>query len=417
MSPPVELPRGRVAILLKGWPRLSETFIAQEILALQQAGLAFELVSLRHPTDTKTHPIHDAVTADVTYLPEYLHLAPLRVLRAWRRARRLPGYKTAYRAWRADLARDKTRNRIRRFGQACVVAAEVAPRVASLYAHFMHTPGSVARYASLMTGLPYALSAHARDIWTIPDWEKREKLADCTWLTTCTATNVAHLQGLAPEPERVFLMYHGLDLARFPPAPEHPVDRRPVEVISVGRRVAKKGYDTLLTALAKLPPDLDWRFTHIGGGPLKTDLEALAAALGIEDRVTWRGSQAQTEVIAAYQQADIFVLASRIDADGDRDGLPNVLMEAASQRLACVATNVSAIPEFLEQGVSGLMVPPDDPNALAQALARLISDPALRARLAAAAEARVRAVFEFGVQIAPLMARFGLTFPPPSRLS
>ncbi len=412
--PPEALPPGRVAIILKGWPRLSETFIAQEILALQQAGLDFELVSLRHPTDTKTHPIHDAVTAPVTYLPEYLHLAPLRVLRAWWQVRRRPGYRLARRQWLRDLRRDPTRNRIRRFGQACVLAAEIAPRVASLYAHFMHTPGSVARYASIMADVPYALSAHARDIWTIPDWEKREKLADCVWLTTCTATNVRHLQGLAVTPERVFLMYHGLDLSRFAavPRPAAAADASgPVRLVSVGRLVAKKGYDTLLAALALLPPEVDWHFEHIGGGPLKETLKAQAAALGLTERITWRGAQAQTAVIEAYRAAEIFVLASRIDADGDRDGLPNVLMEAASQGLCCVSTEVSAIPEFITHDESGLLVPPEDPAALAAALTRVLSDAPLRQRFAAAIEVRVRTQFEFSVQIQPLLARFGLKAP------
>ncbi|HKS89706.1 MAG TPA: colanic acid biosynthesis glycosyltransferase WcaL, partial [Stellaceae bacterium] len=158
----------RVAFVLKGYPRLSETFIAQEILALERRGLAIDIVSLRHPTDRATHPVHGRIAAPVLYLPEYLKDEPRRVWASWRRARRLAGYRAARRQWLADLIRDPTPNRIRRFGQALVLAAEIGADVRHLHAHFLHTPASVTRYAALMRGLPWSVSAHAKDIWTIP---------------------------------------------------------------------------------------------------------------------------------------------------------------------------------------------------------------------------------------------------------
>ncbi|WP_193367505.1 glycosyltransferase [Pelagibius marinus] len=395
---------GAVAVVLKGYPRLSETFIAQEILALERRGFTLRLVSMRHPTDRKRHPVHDEIRAPVSYLPEYLYQEPLRVLRGWWRARRLPGYAAARRAFLRDLWRDRTPNRPRRFGQACVLAAELPAEVTWLYAHFLHTPASVARYTALMTGLPWSVSAHAKDIWTIPAWEKREKLAEAEWLVTCTRFGADHLRALAPQadpgPGRVRLLYHGLDLARFAAAPRAGDLRdgsdpaQPVRLLSVGRAVEKKGYDVLLQALAELPEALNWRLTHIGGGPLRGALERQAAALGLAGRITWMGSQAQTEILAQYRAADLFVLASRIARDGDRDGLPNVLMEAQSQALACLATRVAAIPELIEDGASGALVPPEDPAALAAALARLIAAPAERRRLGDAGQQRIRADFD-----------------------
>src|SRR5215471_15815605 len=177
---------GRVAFVLKGYPRLSETFIAQEILALEQRGLEILIVSLRHPTDRKIHPIHRAIRAELFYLPEYLCDEPRRVWQGWRRSRRYPGYRRARAAWLADLRRDPTPNRVRRFGQALVLAAELPPDVKQLHAHFLHTPASVARYAALIAGLDWTVSAHAKDIWTIPAWEKRTKLAEARWVVTCT---------------------------------------------------------------------------------------------------------------------------------------------------------------------------------------------------------------------------------------
>jgi glycosyltransferase involved in cell wall biosynthesis len=292
--------------------------------------------------------------------------------------------------------------------------------VRHLYAHFLHTPASVARYAALMTGRTWSCSAHAKDIWTIPDWEKREKLDEMQWLVTCTASGASHLKALAREPRKIALVYHGLDLARFPANPAQPSTRdgsdAPVRILSVGRAVPKKGFDDLLQALAKVPPALAWRLTHVGGGELKDELKALAAKLGIAERIEWKGALPQAEVLALYREADLFVLASKVAADGDRDGLPNVLMEAASQHLACLATQLPGIEELLESESTGLLVPPADPAALAVALERLIREPDLRRRLGQAADARVRQSFDAALTFEDLAARFDLT-PPPVRLS
>jgi len=406
-----------IAVLLKGYPRLSETFIAQELLALQRRGLPLRLYSLRLPTDKAVHPVHREIVAPVDYLPEYLYQAPWQVLRGWWKGRRLPGWRAARRAFLADLRRDRTANRVRRFGQALVLARRLPPEIRHLYAHFLHTPASVARYAALLTGRTWSCSAHAKDIWTIPDWEKREKLGAMQWLVTCTAVGAEHLRGLSPQPGRVALVYHGLDLARFPPNPgpasarDGTISGEPVRLLSVGRAVPKKGFEDLLDALAALPPALAWRLTHVGGGELGGVLKKQAEELGLASRIDWRGAQPQAEVLRLYREADLFVLASKVAADGDRDGLPNVLMEAASQRLACLSTRLPGIQELIEDDVTGLLVPPADPPALSAALAKLIADPALRRRLGAAAEARVRQSFDAERTVEDLAERFGLAQP------
>jgi glycosyltransferase involved in cell wall biosynthesis len=406
------------AFVLKGYPRLSETFIAQEILALERRGLDILIVSLRQPTDTKRHPVHDEITADVLYLPEFPLREVPRVLRSWRRVRALPGYRDARSQWLKDLRRGFTLARVRSFFQAIVLAGEARERLERFHAHYIHTPASVTRYAAMIRGLPWSCSAHARDIWTTADWEKADKLESLDWLVTCTRHGAQHLASLAREPQKVELVYHGLDFSRFPvPANfgcrAHGGDRSdPVAILSVGRAVEKKGYGTLLAALARLPENLHWRFVHIGYGPLLAELQEQAARLGISDRVEWRGAQPQDKVIEAYRAAALFVLANCVARDGDMDGLPNAMMEAQSQGVACISTSVSAIPELIEDGVTGLLVPPDEEGPLAAAIGTLITDPALRARLASKGAERVRARFSHEQGIGVLARKFGISSAP-----
>ncbi|MGQ0653624.1 MAG: glycosyltransferase family 4 protein [Betaproteobacteria bacterium] len=397
----------KVAFVLKGYPRLSEAFIAQEIAALERRGLDILIVSLRRPTERRRHPIHEQIRARVLYLPEYLLLEPFRVMRSWLRMRRAPNYEKTRALWLRDLRRDPTPNRIRRFGQALVLAAELPHGIARLHAHFLHTPASVTRYAAKLAGLPWTGSAHAKDIWTTPQWEKREKLADCEWLVTCTGVNRDHLAGLAPA-GRVELVYHGIDVSRFAPAlPREPAPG-PLRLLCVARLVEKKGVDVLLEALARVPRELDWRLVQVGGGPLQKKLRKRARTLGIAGRIEWRGARTQDELLEEYRLADLFVLASRVAADGDRDGIPNVLAEAQSQGLACVATRVSAIPELVRDGETGVLVDADDPQALAAALEALMRDPQRRRRLGQQAQRAVLADFQMEANVERLAAKFGL---------
>ncbi len=407
-----------VAIVLKGYPRLSETFIAQEIRALELRGFSLCLFSLRRPTDTSQHPIHEEIQAPVRYLPEYFADDMSRVLRAWWQVRNRPGYQQAKRAFIHDLRRDFSTSRMRRFAQALVLAHDMPDSVNHYYAHFMHTPASVTAYASLINQKPWSISAHAKDIWTIDDWEKRQKIASAAWVVTCTSANADHLAALVDQSDKVTLLYHGLDFTRFPdkqaavPHNDGSDPGSPVRLISVGRAVNKKGYDYLLTALAALPADLHWRFTHIGGGELLHTLKAQAKTLGLEQRIEWLGALPQTDVLAQYRKADLFVLPSRISSNGDRDGLPNVLMEAQSQRLACLSTAISGIPELIRHGETGWLVDQQNADALCTALQKLISEPALRKTLADAGLTRVHQHFSLDGGIDQLVEKLNITARP-----
>ncbi|MBB4955767.1 glycosyltransferase involved in cell wall biosynthesis [Agrobacterium vitis] len=407
----------KITVLLKGYPRLSETFIAQELLGLEKAGFELELVAMRRPTDTKRHPVHDEIRAPVHYLPEYLHQEPIRVLKALTKTSRLPGFGAMLRQFCKDLPRDFSRNRLRRLGQAMVLVAEWPGKAEWLHAHFIHTPASVAFYASLLRGMGWSVSAHAKDIWTSSDWDLADKLAHVNWAVTCTRAGYDQLSALAKDRrvgdrKVVHLSYHGLDLQRFPhfDGPRSLRDatdaQNPVRLLSVGRAVKKKGYDVLLRALASLPNTFCWTLTHIGGGEELVRLRALADELGIADRITWKGAMDQLDVLRHYRESDLFTLACRITADGDRDGLPNVLVEAASQNLMAVSTTVSGISELFVDGENGLLVAPDDPEALAAALMRAMREPDLRHRLGAAAEQKVRQDFDYQNSIRDLTVLF-----------
>ena len=403
-----------LVIVVKGYPRISETFIAQEIAALERRGLPLTIVSLRRPYDPITHPVHREIRAPILYLPEYLLDAPVRVLAGHLRAlRRWPRrYLASLALWLRDLAREPTPSRVRRFGQAGVLAAELPSGARHLHAHFLHTPASVGRYAAVMTGRSYSLSGHAKDVWTRPAWELREKLEGAVFCVTCTGANQDHLTRLAPR-AHVHLVYHGVDQQFFAPPSVFGSFRdgsdpaAPVRLLSVGRFHPKKGFDVLLGAFARLRAHV--RLTVVGYGQEERRLRALARSLGVEDRVRWAGPLDHPGVRALYRASDLFVLSPRVARDGDRDGLPNVVLEALSQGLPVVATRVSALPELVEDGVSGRLVPPEDPAALAGALTELIHDPAARQRLGAAGIRRVAEGWDLESGVTQLLALLGPT--------
>ncbi|MCP4315842.1 MAG: glycosyltransferase family 4 protein [Hyphomicrobiales bacterium] len=409
----------KIAVVLKGYPRLSETFIAQELLELERSGLELRLISLRHPTDKSKHPIHSEIKAKVSYLPEYLHQEPWRVLKAWWTSRKKSGYRKALRTFLSDLKRDFTRNRLRRFGQALVMAHELPANTDWLYAHFIHTPGSVTYYTHIMTGIPWSCSAHAKDIWTSPDWELTEKLDNAAWTVTCTKSGFEHLRSLSSREDAVHLVHHGVDLSRFADSGGSQSSRDgsrkddPIRIVTVGRAVAKKGLDTLVGALALLPEDLHWRWTHIGGGVLSNQLSQQISERGLSDRAEMLGSKPQQFVLQTYRDSDFFVLPCRIADDGDRDGLPNVLVEAQSQGLACISSPISGIVELIEDQVNGLLTPPDDVRALARAIETLARDPTLRKRLGAAGADKVKSDFDHRIEIINLLKLFNRTDPEP----
>ena len=411
-----------IAYVLKGFPRLSEIFIASEILRLETSGVPVRLLVLKAEDETVHHPVVDEIRAVPEHLTPAGSVSGTPFLR-WLRIT-LPGFvpalgrtfvrrpfgvlraasaavAQAYRARRGVLAWRKVY--AKEFLQAIALADRLLdqPGVRHLHAHFCHGATTVTWLASMITGLPFSFTAHAKDIYCQslnPAGLLARKMRAARMVVTCTDANRIHLEHLAPGTP-VHCVYHGLntDFTRLiegmTATQRHQL--QPYRILAVGRLVAKKGLDVLVDACAILerrgvPLHLD----IVGeDGDQKADLAARIANHGLAAAVTIRGPMTQPALVDIYRSASVFCLPCRVAADGDRDGIPNVLMEAMACGLPVVTTPVSGIPELLTDRVNGLFVPPDDAAATAEALHRLYSDLPLAEQLARAAQEDVRTRF------------------------
>ena len=450
--------RDSVGYVLKGYPRISELFIASEIWRLEQLGLRMRLFVLKPADETEHHPVVDRIEATPSYLPETTSLSGVGV-RQWLRenfgsfrpalgrvARRHP-LRTlraaAAAAGQAVRARDGLRPRsiyLKEFLQAADVADRLlrARDVRHLHAHFAHGTTTVTWLASMLTKLPFSFTGHAKDIYREslnPAGLLRRKMRAASFVVTCTGANQEHLRKVEPAAD-VHLVYHGLNAdfaALLPTAPGRPdpvpagataavqvdpvqvdpagraweraaagtatlaadPDITPLRVVAVGRMVPKKGFGVLVEAVADLTArGVELELVIAGeDGPDAATIRRLVAER-CPDAVQFTGPLSQCELLALYRGADVFALACRVDADGDRDGIPNVMVEAMAAGLPVISTAVSGIPELVRDGENGLLVPPEDPGALASALLRLATDVSLRDRLAAAGRETVAERFD-----------------------
>ncbi|MEW6218316.1 MAG: glycosyltransferase [Thermodesulfobacteriota bacterium] len=408
----MDAPSPVLGMILKGYPRISETFISNEILLLSELGLRIRIFSMRQPRESFSHASVQRIRARVDYLPETL-LRPLPRLLAHNLAlaRRQPGrYRQALGLARRRLAAGRPLATIKHLLQAGYLVGHLLPGsgVGHLHAHFAHSPTSVARFASLLAGLPFSFTAHAKDIYTSEPSSLAEKIAAAAFVVTCTEHNRQYLARLAYGSTPIHRIYHGIDLSLFSaPAAGPAAPAAPFQILTVARLTAKKGLDTVLRAVRRLADQgLPVRHTLIGAGEERSALETLARQLGLAGICSWLGTQPHQVVQAQLAQAHLFVLGCRIAANGDRDGIPNVLAESLAMGVPVVATTVSAIPELVEDGASGLLVPPDDPAAMAAAMARLLTDPGLRQQVIAAGRQRVAQGFDNRQLIGQLAALF-----------
>ena len=387
----------RVVVLVKRFPRLSETFILNEFLELRRHGLPVELFAIMDPEERSSQPEALALVPEVTYLQTGRLRAGLPA--ALRTARRHPRGTLRAAGW--TLTRH-TRAAARNLLHALVLLDRLASGPpAHLHAHFLHSPAALAFIAAKVSGQPYSLTGHAKDIYTTLPENLRMRCDRARFVTTCTEANRTHLiteVGLAPG--QIHVCRHGVDLAKFTIPARQP---RPGRIVSVGRLVPKKGFDILIRACGELGRrGIAFELVLLGGGELRDELLALAREQRIGDRVCMVGARPQSEVVEQLAAAEIFALSPVVLPDGDRDGIPNVLLEAMAAGVPVVATTVSGIPEVVTDGDTGRLVPPQRPDLLADALAQLLTDPTLRARLGEAGRRHAREHASWASAIAPL---------------
>jgi glycosyltransferase involved in cell wall biosynthesis len=389
----------RIVVLVKRFPRLSETFILNEFLELRRQGLPVDLFAIMDPKERTTQPEALALVPEVTYLQTGRLRAELPAV--WRAARRHPWGTVRAVGWTVTR---HTRAAARNFLHALVLLDRLADGApAHLHAHFLHSPAALAFIAAKINGQPYSLTGHAKDIYTTLPENVRMRCDRARFVTTCTEANRAHLVtelGLAPG--QVHVCRHGVDLDRFTIPARQPL---PGRIVSVGRLVPKKGFDVLIRACGDLRRrGIAFEFVVLGGGELHDELRTLAHEQGIADRVRLLGSRPQSDVVEQLASAELFALSPVVLPNGDRDGIPNVLLEAMAVGLPVVATSVSGIPEVVTDGETGRLVPPRRPDLLADALAQLLTDPAARTRFGEAGRRHVHEHASWTSAIAPLRA-------------
>lgn len=390
-----------IAYILKGYPRISETFISNEILLLERLGFSLRLFSMRHPRENFSHASVQQITARVDYLPTELlqELPRLLIPNIFLAAKSPHRYSKALALAGARFRRTGKLATLKHLLQAGYMTNRFLlkePEIHHLHGHFAHSPTSVTMFGSILSGLPFSFTAHAKDIYTSNPEQLREKIDAARFVVTCTQHNAEYLKGVAQNsPTPIHCIYHGIDLGLFNHPVEKPAPSEPFRLFTVARLTEKKGLPTLYKALAILKEQgIQFQHVLIGDGDDREKILELIHTLRLDEHCTWLGTRTHEEVLAQFKQSDLFVLACEIARNGDRDGIPNVLVESLAMGVPAVSTTVSAIPEILQHKKTGLTVPPGDPQAMAEGMITLLQDQEFRRKVISQGRAWVAEQFD-----------------------
>ncbi len=395
----------RIAYLIKCFPRTSETFILHEILELEHQGLPLRIFSLREPSTSSVSKAVHEVQAPVTYIPTRFPLGTLTLLTAAVRRFLNAPWRFLRIALSAVVHYRQPFVLLKHLLYAAYLADQFEREgITHVHAHYANTPTAVAQFVHQFTGISYSFTAHAKDIYLSRKAALAYKMRMARFVVTCTAYNQRYLAALADHglDGHIHCIYHGLNLRAFPAdvsvPPAHPL------ILTVARLVEKKGLSYLLQACRMLK-DQGYDFTCriVGEGPLRPVLEQEICDLALTDRVELWGAKTHEWVIEMYRHATLVVLPCVIGENGDRDGIPNVLVESLYMGVPVVSTPVSGIPELITPEVNGLLVAPRDSTALVAAIARLLADPRLCCRLALAGRQTVLARFDMARNVTRLL--------------
>lgn len=398
--------RQPIVYLAAAFPKLSETFVYREVLGLRRAGVAVKVVSLRPAEEVLGEDALEALKAEV--IPLYGAGVGRLVADAARESIRHPlrsGGTLGSALWLACTARDLAGCRPRaRTGWQAVAALALAARLrplhpALLHAHMAHAPTTIALFTARQLGIPFSFTGHAADLF-----RDRAllivKLRRALFVNCISYWHRAFYQELVPRPATDYPVVRcGVDESEFPARPAPP-DPRVTRLLAAGRLVPKKGFDLLFEALAHpLLREVPWRLRLVGAGPEEADLRRRLAAHPCRAQIALLDALPNEAVRREMAAADVFVLPCRVDAAGDRDGIPVVLMEAMAAGAAVISGDLPTIRELIDDGRNGLFVAPGDAAALAAAIHQLCTAPQRRAALAAAGRQAVGAEFALGVNV------------------
>ena len=380
-----------VGYVLKRYPRFSETFVVNELLAHERAGMPVDLFALGPVMETHFQSEIGAVKAPVTRLADKQRNTEQFWILVQKGIAVLPDFA-------ARLAEESDHN-VHQLAQGIEIALAVqARKIDHLHAHFATQAATVARLAAKFSGVSWSFTAHAKDIYYRyeEDIQLARKIRDASHVVTVSDYNLAWLcEHYGGNAQKISRLYNGLDLRQFPwrsPARRHP------EILAVGRLVAKKGFLLLVSALKQLlTRGIDFHCTLIGDGPLREQIQTEIGQAGLTERVTLTGLLPRSQVAEAIQKAAMVVAPCVISDDGDRDGLPTILVEAMALGTPVISTRVAGIPELVRNNQTGLCIPANDTAELANAMIQLLSGQQLRQKLAR--QARKMIVRDYDINV------------------
>ncbi len=376
----------RVAYVLLRFPRLTETFVAEEIRGVQMRGVDFAIYSLLPSQEPLVHPVSQQLLPWLTYAPGffswplwaaqlyYLLKAPTKYFGLLATILKQPAPHRSFLAKRVDV-----------FLKGVWLARRLqrAP-VDLVHTHFAWLSAVAGVVVNELLGIPFTVTAHAYDIYS----ERNDLLGlacrRAQRILTISEVNRKAILAAVPglEPERVKVLHCGIDLDCFQLPPAR-TSSKPLRIISVGSLLPKKGHEFLIRACGELQAQhVDFQCVIAGSGHLERPLAALIHELGLDGKIALAGAKPQQWIRDSLAKSDLFVLASVTADGGDRDGIPVAIMEAMAMGVPVISTRLSGIPELVRDGETGLLAPERDPQQLAAAIVRLASDEPLRQRLA-----------------------------------
>lgn len=402
----------RVAVFVERFPVLTETFVADEIRCLQQCGIAIDVFVCAQT----------AQTTPAGELPGRGRIVHARAFHALREVLRHPG-RTCVAIWIVFRVVKPGPRGAWRGAKALAIACGFAARVRAaeyshLHAHFLNQPALVAVLVSTLTHTPASLSGHARDVF-VPELRVAALVRYCRFAVVCSNAALAELRKQLPAElhSKITRLHHGIALERFAFRPRpSPGTPGTVSVLTVARLIPKKGLDTIVRALAKLD-QRGWHTVYrlIGDGSDAEDIHRLARSLAIS--IEHHRQVPHTDIARFLRDADVFVLGCRVAGDGDRDGVPNAILEAMAAGVPVVVTNAGGVADAVRHRETGMLVSDHDPSSVADAIEAVIADPVLRARISRGAREEIEARFDLDRNIHHLVARLGAPNGSPCRPS